>query len=201
MSILLVAALLVQAPSGPTPDESRVAMAMGECIAARGHEFAARPDADEVVAAAVVRACADLEQRVIAIAVRMTGRERAAATAQWVHADIRRRALDMIHQVRTGAAPTGYDSEIQIWSRCLTQHVIDRARGPGSPDAIVGGAERDCSAEEAAARASILSRSEPSATDAEMARLRALNRENQLERVARIRASQEATTRSAPEPK
>jgi hypothetical protein len=198
VSILLAAALLVQAQPGPTPDEARVAMALGECIAARGHEFADRPDADDVVAAAVVHGCADLERGVTAVALRMAGPERAAATAQWVHADVRRRALDMVRQVRTGAPPTGPGSEVQLWSHCITQHVIGRARGQGSPEEIVQAAEGDCTAEEATARAVITRRSGPSAADAEMARLRALGRERQLQRVARIRASQDAAAPSAP---
>jgi hypothetical protein len=196
VSILLAAALLLPAQQGPTPEEARVAMALGECIAARGHEFAARPDADEMVAAAIVQACADLERGVTAVAIRIAGRGREAATAQWVHADIRRRALDMVHQVRTGALPTGYDREVQLWSRCITEHVTSRAGGEGSPEAIVEAAEGDCTAEEAAVRAVLTRRSTSSAADAEIAQLQALGRERQLQRVARIRAAQ-----SAPEPK
>lgn len=201
MSILLAAALLVQAQHGLTGDEAGIAMALGECIAARGHEFAARPDADDVVAAAIVNACADLERGATAFVVRMAGRERAAATAQWMHADVRRRALDMVRQVRTGAPPTGPGSEVQLWSHCITQHVIGRARGQGSPEEIVRAAEGDCAAQEATVRAVITRESGPSAADAEMAQLRALGRERQLQRVARIRASQDAAAPSAPESK
>jgi hypothetical protein len=201
VSILLAAALLVQAQPVPTPDEARVAMAFGACIASHGHEFATRPDADDVVAAAIVDACADLERDVATVATRMLGRERAAEATRWVHADTQRRALAIVREVRTGARPTGPGSEVQIWSHCVTQHVISRARGQGSPEEIVEAAEGDCRAEEAIARAVVLRRSGRAAANAEMAQLRALGRERQLLLVARIRSSGNATAPSGPGPK
>jgi hypothetical protein len=195
---ILLAAALVQAQPGPTPDEARVAMAFGACIASHGHEFATRPDADDVVAAAIVDACADLERDVAAVAMRMVGPEGATEAARWVHADTRRRALAIVREVRTGALPTGPGSEIQIWSHCVTQHVISRAAGQGSPEETVEAAEGDCGAEEAAARAVVVRRSGRAAANAEMAQLRALGRERQLQLVAQIRTSGNATAPPGP---
>jgi hypothetical protein len=172
---------------------------LGYCIAARAHQFAGRHDADAVVAAAVIDACAGLERSVIAAAA--AGHEGDAEFARGVHALILERALAMVRQVRTGSAPTGPGSEIQIWSHCIADHVISRANGRGSPEEIVRAAEGDCTAEAAAARASIIRESGPAEADAEMAQMRSLNREDQLALVARIRASRGATAPSRPEPK
>lgn len=199
MSILLAAALLVQTQGVLSPDEARAGAALGTCIAARAHQFADRPDADDVVAAAILEACGDLERHVIAAAA--AGRGGDAAFARGVHALILERALDMVRQVRTGSAPTGPGSEIQIWSHCVSNHVISRANGLGRPEEIVRAAEGDCTAEEAAARASIIRQSGPAEADAEMAQMRSLNREDQLALVARIRASPRASAPSRPEPK
>jgi hypothetical protein len=201
VSILLAAALLIQARSGPTPDEARMAMALGACIASHARQFATRPDADDVIAATIVDACADLERGVAAVSSRMAGREGAAEAARRVHADILRRTLTIVREVRTGSLPTGPGSEVQIWSYCVTQHVIRRAGGQGSPDEVVHAAEGDCGAEEAAVRAAILRQSGPAAGPAEMEQLRTLGRERQLILVARIRASRDANAPSVPEPR
>jgi hypothetical protein len=199
VSILLTGALLFQAQPALTPDEARTGMAMGTCIASHAHQFADRPEADDVVAAAILDACADLERRIIAAAA--AGHEDAAEFERGVHALILQRALAMVRQVRTGSAPTGPGSEIQIWSHCVSDHVISRANGRGRPEEIVRAAERDCAPEEAAARASIIRESGPAEADAEMAQMLSLNREDYLALVARIRSSDGATAPSRPEPK
>jgi hypothetical protein len=201
MSILLAVALLVQTQQGPTPDEARTAMDLGSCIASHAHQFASRPDADDAVAAAVIDACADLERGIVAASVRMAGREGAADTASWVHADILRRTLAMVRQVRTGSAPTGPGSEVQLWARCITQHVMSRAEGEGSAEEIVQAAEGDCTVEEAAARTALIDESGPAAANAAIAQIRTLDRERQLQLVARIRSSRAATAPSPPEPR
>ena len=199
MSLLLAAALLVQAQGVLTPDEARAGMALGTCIASHAHEYASRPDPDSVVAAAILDVCADIERRVIAASA--AGREGAADFERGVHALILERALAMVRQVRAGGAPTGPGSEVQIWSHCVSDHVISRANGRGTPEEIVQAAAGDCTAEEAAARASIRREAGPAQADAEMAQLRSLNREDQLALVARIRASRGASAPSQPEPK
>ena len=199
MSLLLAAASLVQAQPLLTPEEARAGSALGACIAAHAHQFADRSDADDVVAAAILDACADLERRVVAAAA--AGHEDAAEFAHGVHALILDRALAMVRQVRTGGPPTGPGSEIQIWSHCVSDHVIGRASERGDPAEIVRAAERDCAAEEAAARTSIIRESGPAQADADMAQMRSLNREEYIALVARIRASRGATPPARPEPK
>jgi len=199
VSLILAAALLVQAQGVLTHDEARMGMALGTCIAAHAHQFADRPDPDDVVAAAILDACADLEGRVTAAMT--AGHEGDAEFARQVHALVLGRALDMVRQVRTRSAPTGPGSEFQIWSRCVSDHVIGRANGRGSPEGIVRAAEGDCAAEEAAARASVVRQSGPAEADAEMAQMRSLDREDYLALVARIRASRGVTAPSRPEPK
>ena len=199
MLLLLAAMSLVQAQPLLTQDEARTGSALGACIAAHAHQFADRSDADGVVAGAIVEACADLVNRVVGS---MSARhEDAADFAREARALILDRAVAMVRQVRTGGPPTGPGSEFQVWSHCVSDHVIGRAMERGQPADIVRAAEGDCAAEEATARASIVRSSGQDQADAEMAQIRSLNREDYIALVARIRASHGATPRARPEQK